>query len=90
MGTGRPQIGACARHDADDAHWKASKVAPARACENDAGQGGGRGRDQAGRGTRARMLMMLARAGRAGGGIRGRRGGGGARALFPAPRPVNE
>ena len=87
MGTGRPQIGACARHDADDAHCVKGG---SRACmRNDAGQGGSRGRDQAGRGARARMLMMLARAGRAGGGIRGRRGGR-ARAPFPAPRPVNE
>ena len=28
-GTGRPQISAHAHNDADDAHWKASKVAPA-------------------------------------------------------------
>ena len=86
-GTGRPQIGAPARVMMliDDAPWKASKVAPARAImlagrahAHDAGQGGN--------GRRIRET---------GGG-----GGGRARAPpfapsplcapFPAPRPMNE
>ena len=38
-GTGRPQISAHARNDADDAHWKASKVAPAMLATEAAGGG---------------------------------------------------
>ena len=66
-----------------------SKLAPARA-RDDAGHGGGRGRDQAGRDARARMLMTLVRVGRASGGIRGSGGVGGTRArarVLPPARP---
>ena len=58
---GREGYRKAARNDADDARWKASKRLPRT--RNDAGHGGGRGRDQAGRGVRTRTRMLKGRVG---------------------------